>query len=89
MNFKNNFFHKVFLLALLGVTFSALGADLRRVKPEDVGLSSQRLERIQEVFGAKVKAGEIPGYVALVARRGKVAYFEAYGLQDPNTKKPM
>ncbi|MGH8676830.1 MAG: serine hydrolase domain-containing protein [Burkholderiales bacterium] len=89
MMLKNSFFHKFFLLALLAVTFSALGADLKRVKPDDVGLSSQRLERIQEVFGAKVKAGEIPGYVALVARRGKVAYFEAYGLQDPNTKKPM
>ena len=41
------------------------------------------------MLGAKVDAGEIPGYVALVARRGKVAYFEAYGAQNPNTKAPM
>ena len=29
------------------------------------------------------------GYVALVARRGKVVYYEAYGVQNPNTKKAM
>lgn len=89
MKIKNHFFHKCLVLALLAVTVCAFGADLKRAKPEDVGLSSTRLQRIDEVFGAKVKAGEIPGYVALVARRGKVAYFEANGVQDPNTRKPM
>ena len=77
------------LLALLLVAFAAFGADLEKGKPEDVGLSSSRLNRIEEVFGGKVKAGEIPGYVALVARHGKVVYFEANGVQDPNTKKAM
>ncbi len=66
-----------------------VAADLPRAKPEDVGLSSARLDNIRKVLGAKVDAGEIPGYVALVARRGKVAYFEAYGAQNPNTKAPM
>lgn len=80
--------------AFLGITIAllsvcAVAADLPRAKPEAVGLSSARLERIGEVFRAKVDAGEIPGYVALVARRGKVAHFEAYGMQDPVTKKPM
>ncbi len=68
---------------------ATFAADLPRAKPEDVGLSSARLENIRKVLGAKVDAGEIPGYVALVARRGKVAYFEAYGVQDPNSKAPM
>lgn len=67
----------------------AIAADLPRTRPEAVGLSSDRLENIRKVLGAKVDAGEIPGYVALVARRGKVAYFESYGMQNPNTKKPM
>jgi CubicO group peptidase (beta-lactamase class C family) len=66
-----------------------LAADLPRAKPEEVGLSSARLDNIRKVLGAKVDAGEIPGYVALVARHGKVAYFEAYGMQNPNTKAPM
>jgi CubicO group peptidase (beta-lactamase class C family) len=71
------------------IAFAVLAADLPRAKPESVGLSSERLENIRKVLGAKVDAGEIPGYVALVARRGKVVYHEAYGVQNPNTKKAM
>ena len=70
---NNNQFFSSLLLALLLVSHSAFGADLQRTRPENVGLSSQRLDRIAEVLDSKVKAGEIPGYVALVARRGKVA----------------
>jgi CubicO group peptidase (beta-lactamase class C family) len=76
-------------LALWSFAVSALAADLPRAAPESVGLSPQRLERVRQVLGAKVDSGEIPGYVALVARHGKVAYFEAYGLQNPNTKARM
>ena len=36
-----------------------------------------------------MREGEIPGYVALVARRGKVVYFNAHGVQNPKTGKPM
>lgn len=68
---------------------SVFAADLPRTSPEAVGLSSERLDRIRQVLGAKVDAGEIPGYVALVMRHGKVAYFETYGQQNPNTKAPM
>ena len=75
--------------ALWLLAFCALAAELPRATPEAVGLSSERLANIRKVLGARVDAGEIPGYVALVARRGKVAYFEAYGVQNPNTKKPM
>jgi len=89
MRLVQNHLRKYLLLLLLAATFPASGADLEKARPEDVGLSSTRLDRIEEVLGAKVKAGEIPGYVALVARRGKVAYFEANGVQDPNTRKPM
>ena len=82
---------KQFAVAVLlwFVAVAVIAADLPRAKPESVGLSSQRLDNIRKVLGAKVDAGEIPGYVALVARRGKVAYFEAYGVQNPNTRKPM
>jgi len=71
------------------VAVAVLAADLPRAKPESVGLSSERLENIRKVLGAQVDAGVIPGYVALVARRGKVVYHEAYGVQNPNTKKAM
>jgi CubicO group peptidase (beta-lactamase class C family) len=76
-------------IVLWFVAFVAIAAELPRSKPEAVGLSSDRLENIRKVIGAKVDAGEIPGYVALVARHGKVVYFEAYGMQNPNTKRRM
>jgi CubicO group peptidase (beta-lactamase class C family) len=76
-------------LALSLVAVCAFAAELPSTNPEAVGLSSERLGRIKQVLGGKVDAGEIPGYVALVARHGKVAYFEAYGSQNPNTKTPM
>jgi CubicO group peptidase (beta-lactamase class C family) len=84
-------FTRRFLVAatLWLIAFVAVAAELQRARPETVGLSSERLENIRKVLGAKVDAGEIPGYVALVARRGKVAWFEAYGVQNPNTKKKM
>ena len=76
-------------LALWLIACFAFAADLPRTRPEAVGLSSERLDNIRKVLGAKVDAGEIPGYVALVARKGKIAYFDAYGVQNPNTRKPM
>jgi len=57
--------------------------------PEDVGLSSERLDRISEVLGAGVSRGEIPGYVALVARRGRIVYFESNGVTDPERDASM
>ncbi len=57
--------------------------------PEDVGLSSERLDRISEVLGAGVERGEIPGYVALVARHGRIAYFESTGVVDPDRDAAM
>lgn len=62
---------------------SALHAQpLPTAQPDDVGLSSERLERLTAVMQAYVDDGELPGAVALVARRGKVAYFEAFGERD-------
>ena len=49
-----------FAIALFAV--SVFAADLPRAKPESVGLSSSRLQHINEVLHAKVDAGEIPGY---------------------------
>ena len=48
----------------------------------DVGLSSERLERLSAFLRAYVEEGKLPGAVALVARRGKVAYLEAFGYRD-------
>src|SRR5215469_9397215 len=52
-------------------------------KPEEVGLSAQRLTRLGDAFKAAIERGRIPGAVALVARRGKLAYLDSFGVRDP------
>ncbi|QOY89019.1 serine hydrolase domain-containing protein [Paludibaculum fermentans] len=58
-------------------------------KPEDVGMSTERLQRIHEAIQRHVDAGAISGAVTMVARRGKVVHFQAHGLMDLDSKKPM
>src|SRR2546428_11752898 len=58
-------------------------------RPEDVGFSSERLKRLTQKFQQDVDKGEIPGAVVLIARNGKVAYFEAFGYQDREKHAPM
>jgi CubicO group peptidase (beta-lactamase class C family) len=58
-------------------------------KPEDAGMSSERMKRIHEAIQRHVDAGEISGAVTLVARNGKAVHYEAHGLMDLESKKPM
>jgi CubicO group peptidase (beta-lactamase class C family) len=64
-------------------------AHLPECTPEDVGLSSAALGRLSAAFQDRVASGHVPGAVALVARHGKVAYFEAFGARDPADGAPM
>ncbi|MGA2237097.1 MAG: serine hydrolase domain-containing protein [Terriglobales bacterium] len=59
------------------------------VKPETVGLSSERLERISSAVQRDIDNKRIAGAVTLVARRGHVAWFKAQGMADRETGKPM
>ena len=65
------------------------GAQEAAAKPEAVGLSSTRLERIATVVQRSVDNGEIAGAVTLVARHGQVVWLKANGKQDRETSKPM
>jgi len=58
-------------------------------KPEDVGLSSERLERIAAAIQKSVDDGQIAGGVSLVARHGRIVYLKAVGMADRDTRKPM
>lgn len=60
-----------------------------RALPESVGLSSTRLDRLTVALNDYVKDGKLSGGVALVARRGKVVYVNAFGQRDRETKSPM
>jgi CubicO group peptidase (beta-lactamase class C family) len=57
--------------------------------PEDVGLSTAGLARLGSVMRGEIERGRVPGAVALVARRGRLAYFESYGRRDPRSPDPM
>lgn len=57
--------------------------------PEEVGMSSDRLEQINEVMQRHIDAGDIQGAVTVVARRGKLVHFEAHGLMDVEANRPM
>ena len=74
---------------ILGLALPLLAADLPRARPEIVGLSSARLERLSAVMQTYVDEGRLGGAVALVARGGKVAYLQAFGRIDPATGAPM
>jgi CubicO group peptidase (beta-lactamase class C family) len=58
-------------------------------KPEEVGMSSERLGRIHTAMQRYVDKGLVPGVVTLVARRGRVVYFDAVGYRDVEAKAPM
>ena len=89
--------HRVTLKSLIAASivttcfaFSALAQGLPKAsQPEDVGLSSERLNRVAKAFQTDVDKGLIPGAVFLIARNGKIAYLEAIGFRDRDKKIPM
>ncbi len=74
-------------LAILLIPLRA--ASLPGEKPEDVGFSSERLQRIHEMVMRHTEAQEISGAVTIVARRGRIVQHDACGLMDLDSKKPM
>jgi CubicO group peptidase (beta-lactamase class C family) len=59
---------------------TAQAADpLPRAKPEEVGMSSERLELIGKTVNAEIAREQLPGAVLAIARRGKLVYFETFG----------
>ena len=74
-------------LVLAALPLSAALSNANR--PEDVGLSSERLQRINQMVQRYIDAKEITGAVTIVARKGKVAHFEAQGLMDLEAKTAM
>jgi CubicO group peptidase (beta-lactamase class C family) len=77
-------------LALVAALCARVTAqDLQVAKPEDVGFSAERLDRITQWLRDDIAKGVIPGAVLMIVRHGKVAYFESLGVLDPETKAPM
>ena len=62
---------------------------LPRAKPEEVGMSSERLALIGKAVNAEIARGQLPGAVLAIARRGKLVYFESFGYRDKAAGAPM
>lgn len=58
-------------------------------RPEDVGMSSQRLARMSRLIERYIEAGRYPGAISMVARRDRVVHFETYGSMDDEAGKAM
>jgi CubicO group peptidase (beta-lactamase class C family) len=77
------------LLGIVVLNLTALAQDLPAAKPEGVGLSSDRLERIATAVQHDIDDKRIAGAVTLVVRHGKVAWFKAQGMSDREAAKAM
>jgi len=62
---------------------------LPTVKPEEVGLSSEQLGRIEAATKAHIESGLLPGAIMLVVRDGKIAWHQVLGMRDKAKGEPM
>jgi CubicO group peptidase (beta-lactamase class C family) len=77
------------ILLVCAVLTWPLAAATPMAKPEEVGLSPERLARINELVKRNIDAGSFAGAVTLIARHGRIGHFEAHGLMDIESRKPM
>jgi CubicO group peptidase (beta-lactamase class C family) len=62
---------------------------LPQAKPESIGLSSVRLQRMSDAFKREIDKGTLPGATVMVARKGQIGWFDALGKQSPAASAPM
>jgi CubicO group peptidase (beta-lactamase class C family) len=70
------------VLTFIAIPSAVLGQALPWAQPEQVGMSSERLERLDRRFDDYAQAGELSGGVIMVARRGHLVHERAFGLRD-------
>jgi len=87
---------RVFTRVLLAVVISVLMAGNAVVTADDpltpaaaVGFSAEGLKAFQAAFRGLVDQGQLAGVTTLIARHGKVVHFDAYGVQNLETKQPV
>lgn len=77
------------ILLLFALVASSLAGDIPQATPDEVGLSKQRLDRITRAMEEDVEKGYLSGAIGVVARKGKIAYWETVGMADREAGRPM
>jgi CubicO group peptidase (beta-lactamase class C family) len=75
------------IFALVALPLPA--ASVQTIKPEEIGLSSERLQRIHETVQRHIDAHDISGAVTVVGRKGRLAHLESHGMMDIDSQKAM
>jgi CubicO group peptidase (beta-lactamase class C family) len=86
---KRNLLSRLSFVAFVLIFQLSIAQELSKTSPEEVGMSQQRLQRLTDNLQEYIDEGKLPGTVLLVARNGKVAYFEALGQQDMEKNTTM
>ena len=79
----------VLYMFLLAIAFSVNAQGLITARPQEAGMSAERLDRITSAMRQWVENGDISGAVTLVARQGKTVHFAAHGMADIENAVPM
>jgi CubicO group peptidase (beta-lactamase class C family) len=77
------------VLSMASLTKPVRGQALPNAKPEQVGFSSERLQRLDAAMQQKVDEKQFAGMVTILARHGKVVEFKTYGKKDLSTGAAM
>jgi len=90
MRHRSNYLKfQAWFLASWIIVGTIFAQNFRTVKPETVGMSSKRLDLLTQQLNAYVSDKQLSGGVALVLRKGKAAYFHAFGHRDVTTQDQM
>ncbi|MBN1237946.1 MAG: beta-lactamase family protein [Gammaproteobacteria bacterium] len=82
--------HRLLLTSAFLLGFVTCGANaFDATSPGEVGLSAERLERLDAALESYVEDGRLAGSVVLVARRGDIAHLRAFGERDRESNSPM
>ncbi len=86
---QNSLRHVLVLFSAAGLITAASAKELPVAKPESVGMSSVKLEKVDSAVQSLIDQKKLAGASVMITRHGKVAYFKTFGKADVETDKPM
>ena len=88
-------YYNTLLLLFLSFSVFSQTSSIKNTAPlfyddgREVGMSEERLAKIDAMLNKSVVEGKLPGIVALIARNGKIVLHKAYGMSDNQVGKPL